>query len=217
MEAQGGVDHALVGVLAKVLPTFANTTNTKIGRVLVVVLAVLAAANTANTANTRANTANTREPVVLALGAEHRARAVAARRRTAMRLAMRPAPAAADAARASRCRPTRHPATAPWPAAACRARQAAPLRIARRRPCIAKSLHDDAACERACARAGECAASAHRAVVRARLRRGGSAGKGGGRENAAQTRLPHAAAPHRARFACAASDDSSEGRTPYVS
>ena len=113
----------LVGVLAKVLPTFANTTNTKIGRVLVVVLAVLAAANTANTANTRANTANTREPVVLALGAEHRARAVAARRRTAMRLAMRPAPAAADAARASRCRPTRHPATAPWPAVACRARQ----------------------------------------------------------------------------------------------
>jgi hypothetical protein len=105
-----------------------------------------------------------------------------------MRLAMRPAPAAADAARASRCRPTRHPATAPWPAAACRARQAAPLRIARRRPCIAKSLHEDAACERACARAGECAASAHRAVVRARLRRGGSAGKGGGRENAAQTR-----------------------------
>ena len=40
-----------------------------------------------------------------------------------MRLAMRPAPAAADAARASRCRPTRHPATAPWPAVACRARQ----------------------------------------------------------------------------------------------
>eukprot|EP00966_Prymnesium_polylepis_P153847 3552403-Prymnesium_polylepis.1 len=50
---------------------------------------------------------------------------------------MRPAPAAADAARASRCRQTRHPATAPWPAVACRARQAAPLRIARRRPCTA--------------------------------------------------------------------------------
>eukprot|EP00966_Prymnesium_polylepis_P222166 5140698-Prymnesium_polylepis.1 len=56
--------------------------------------------------------------------------------------------AAGDAARASRCCPTRPPATVPWLAAACRARQAAPLRIARRRPCIAKSLHEDAACER---------------------------------------------------------------------
>ena len=49
-----------------------------------------------------------------------------------------------------------------------------------------KMLHDDTACERACARAGECAASAHRAVVCARLRHGGSEGKGSGREHAAQ-------------------------------
>ena len=83
----------LVGVLAKVLPTFANTTNTKIGRVLVVVLAVLAAANTANTANTRANTANTREPVVLVHGR----------------------PACATPGRDAECVPRQPPPAAPMP------------------------------------------------------------------------------------------------------
>jgi len=87
------VSHALVGVLAKVLPTFANTTNTKIGRVLVVVLAVLAAANTANTANTRANTANTREPVVLVHGR----------------------PACATPGRDAECVPRQPPPAAPMP------------------------------------------------------------------------------------------------------
>ena len=42
--------RALVGVLAPVLATFANTTNTRSRQVLTAVLAVLARANTANTA-----------------------------------------------------------------------------------------------------------------------------------------------------------------------
>eukprot|EP00966_Prymnesium_polylepis_P316383 7310426-Prymnesium_polylepis.1 len=68
---------------------------------------------------------------------------------------MRPAPAAAARPDTPRHRPV---------ARCCVSHTASGTiaAIARRRPCTARSLHDAASCERACTRAGECTASAHR-------------------------------------------------------
>eukprot|EP00966_Prymnesium_polylepis_P324319 7380381-Prymnesium_polylepis.1 len=82
---------SLVGVLARVFPTSANTINPTPKPCITWLI------STANT-QARAVLAVLARVFarVLALGAAHdRARALAARRRTAMRLAMRPAPAAA--------------------------------------------------------------------------------------------------------------------------